>query len=261
MKIHLFKILFLILIYKLVYSNPNCLPDTSKLDSMVCDGKSSFLKIIPAEKNRINGIGIKYWSPLTFKICDTLKVNGIYIDTNPIYSTLGALSTGMGIALLPFMYVQKIIQPQNHPNNTNVFKDSTFTIESSIKINGISLFLSNLEPFHNNGIIMGILGGQLADVNGLSITGFMHTFDEYRGISLALFANGTHILRGAFFAGLGNSVTDGKWFSFAGLYNESRRFVGIQVGLFNFCKDLTGFQFGLWNSNGKRSLPIFNWQF
>jgi hypothetical protein len=31
--------------------------------------------------------------------------------------------------------------------------------------------------------------------------------------------------------------------------------------MFNKTLDLRGIQIGLWNKNGKRSLPLINWQF
>lgn len=36
---------------------------------------------------------------------------------------------------------------------------------------------------------------------------------------------------------------------------------GVQIGLVNNAAKLRGFQIGLWNTNQKRSLPLFNWCF
>jgi hypothetical protein len=36
---------------------------------------------------------------------------------------------------------------------------------------------------------------------------------------------------------------------------------GVQVALYNKSMDFRGVQLGLWNVNGRRSLPLINWQF
>ncbi len=238
-----------------------CPQDSSCIDNIQCDGKSYYLKIFPSGSNNVNGIGVKYFAPLSYQICDTIRINGAHIDINPLHSVMGALAAGISIFIIPGHSITKIMETRDNLENNEIFRDSTFEIYSGTEINGISLSISNLFPYHNNGINVCLLYGEFADVNGLSISGFISTFDDFNGISFSLIYNKCHNIQGTFISGIGNSVSNGKWFSFAGLYNESVNFTGVQIGLFNFTKKLKGIQLGLWNSNGKRSLPLINWQF
>ena len=51
------------------------------------------------------------------------------------------------------------------------------------------------------------------------------------------------------------------WTKIAGLRNRAMIAKGVQIALFNKSSDMRGIQIGLWNMNGKRSLPLINWQF
>ena len=46
-----------------------------------------------------------------------------------------------------------------------------------------------------------------------------------------------------------------------GIWNRSARLRGVQVGLINQSLQAKGLQLGLWNRNGRRGLPIINWDF
>ena len=83
-------------------------------------------------------------------------------------------------------------------------------------------------------------------LHGLNITGVFTVIDEIHGVSISGLNNFCYVLKGVSIAGLRNRATMAK---------------GLQIGLYNKATDLRGFQIGLWNSNGKRSLPLINWQF
>lgn len=40
-----------------------------------------------------------------------------------------------------------------------------------------------------------------------------------------------------------------------------KEFKGLQIGIRNKSDNMKGIQIGLWNVNGKRKLPIINWNF
>jgi hypothetical protein len=84
------------------------------------------------------------------------------------------------------------------------------------------------------------------DLQGVNVTALITVIDEIHGISISGLNNFCYILKGLSIAAISNRATLAK---------------GCQIGLFNKANDLIGIQLGLWNVNGKRSLPIINWQF
>ncbi|WP_254517634.1 LA_2272 family surface repeat-containing protein, partial [Salmonella enterica] len=52
-----------------------------------------------------------------------------------------------------------------------------------------------------------------------------------------------------------------KGVSVAPFANVGMKCRGIQIGLYNRCNDFRGIQIGMWNENGKRKLPLINWNF
>jgi hypothetical protein len=95
-----------------------------------------------------------------------------------------------------------------------------------------------------NGISAGLVGQINREVSGISLSMIDNMAEQHNGVQLALF-NESYVMNG-FQIGLGNSSGKAK---------------GIQLGLFNHADNLKGVQLGLWNSNGKRKLPIINWNF
>ena len=83
-------------------------------------------------------------------------------------------------------------------------------------------------------------------IKGLNLTGLLTVVDEIHGVTISGISNFAYIMKGVSIAGLRNRATYAR---------------GIQIGLFNKATEMRGFQFGLWNTNGRRSLPIINWQF
>ena len=83
-------------------------------------------------------------------------------------------------------------------------------------------------------------------IKGLNITGLITVIDEIRGVSLSGINNFCYLLKGISIALFRYRDTVAN---------------GVQIGLINKATNLHGVQIGLWNSNGRRSLPIINWQF
>jgi hypothetical protein len=84
------------------------------------------------------------------------------------------------------------------------------------------------------------------EIRGVNITPAITLVDELHGLSISGINNFSYIMRGVTIAAIRNRATDAK---------------GVQIGLFNKATNLRGVQIGLWNTNGKRSLPLVNWQF
>ena len=85
-----------------------------------------------------------------------------------------------------------------------------------------------------------------ATISGFNVSGLTMVTGKLNGVSISGLTYSSYILNGV---------------SVAGIYNSATKVKGLQIGLFNRASQLRGFQLGLWNRNGRRSLPIINWQF
>jgi len=100
-------------------------------------------------------------------------------------------------------------------------------------INGFQLSLINLEPTVTNGLEINVSSNvnTYAVTNGMAVSPFFNLHYEMKGVSVAPLAN------------------------------IGKKCRGIQIGLYNKCDDFRGIQIGGWNENGKRKLPLINWNF
>lgn len=101
------------------------------------------------------------------------------------------------------------------------------------KMNGVQLSLINMEPTVTNGLEINVSSNinSYAITNGLAVSPLYNLHHEIKGVSVAPFAN------------------------------VGQKCRGLQIGLYNSCKNFRGIQIGGWNENGKRKLPIINWNF
>lgn len=184
---------------------------------------------------KVNGFALGF-GHFENKNVDCQTINGLNIEASPI--SLLLISFGINV---PFEGIFVGIN-DNIISNTAFFDDDTKTY---IKINGLNIssggFVGGAEM---NGLNICIVSG-MNKMNGLSLNGAILNTKEFNGVSISGIANLTNY---------GNGLQ-------MGLSNVSRNHNGIQVGLFNHSKNLRGLQFGLWNTNGKRKLPLVNWQF
>lgn len=90
-----------------------------------------------------------------------------------------------------------------------------------------------MEPTVTNGLEINVSSNisTYAVINGVSVSPFFNLHHEMKGVSVAPFAN------------------------------VGMKCRGIQIGLYNRCNDFRGIQIGMWNENGKRKLPLINWNF
>lgn len=101
------------------------------------------------------------------------------------------------------------------------------------KINGVQLSLITMEPTVTNGLEINVSSNinAYAITNGLAASPLYNLHHEIKGVSVAPLAN------------------------------VGQKCRGLQIGLYNSCKDFRGVQIGGWNENGKRKLPLINWNF
>lgn len=162
-------------------------------------------------------------------------VRGLNVEASPL--TLFLFTYGINV---PFEAIFVGIN-DNVISNTAFFDDDKQTY---IKVNGLNIssggFMSGAEL---SGVNISVLS-TMNKMNGFSISGILNT-KNFAGLSVCGLAN---------LSDSGNGVQ-------IGVSNVSRKHNGLQIGLFNHSKNLRGLQFGLWNTNGKRKLPLINWQF
>lgn len=170
-----------------------------------------------------------------------LNVGLIDVDDEPhntVTNGVRAELIGFGV-LLPLIPYSPIVEDEAH------FKRMYGDVADD-RINGLNLSLSGSAcNCHVNGASAGYMGQILRQVNGVSATMALNFVQISNGLQLSVMVNSSFRNRGLQLGGFNSSV-------------ESR---GVQIGITNFSEDLRGFQIGLWNRNGRRSLPLFNWQF
>ncbi|WP_336703592.1 hypothetical protein [Chryseobacterium indologenes] len=161
------------------------------------------------------------------------NVNGIlfkYFDEEEHFKPKKVNGLGMGFnfvgIFLPPLMLFTLQPPGNHDY-------AIVPREKMNTINGLQLSIINMEPTVTNGLEINISSNvsTYAVTNGMSVSPFINLHHEMKGISVAPLAN------------IGQKCR------------------GIQIGLYNQCKDFRGIQIGGWNENGRRKLPLINWNF
>ena len=192
------------------------------------------LSPISKKVKEVNGfaLGVGHYKNQNIKL---QSVNGLNIEASPLSVYL--FTFGINV---PFESIFVGIN-DNAISNTAFFDDEEKTY---IKINGLNIssggFMGGAEM---RGINISIFSA-MNKMNGFSVGGILSS-KSFNGLSISGLAN---------LSDSGNGVQ-------IGTSNVSRQHKGIQIGLFNNSKSLRGVQFGLWNTNGKRKLPLLNWQF
>jgi hypothetical protein len=175
----------------------------------------NIFSFIPSKVDKINGLSLGVWAENLKSEKDSLKINGINIEINP---------------LCLFGYIRGIVRIDDIDDDSAFYKNRKNGLTD---IDGLNI---SIPGFFNNS----------SKINGLSLTPFTICVGEINGVSISGITSCSYNLNGI---------------SICGIYNSSNQVKGLQIGLFNRAKKLRGFQIGLWNKNGKRSLPLINWQF
>lgn len=154
-------------------------------------------------------------------------------------------------------------------------KNFTYLDRDTLTINGIAFEMDPLQLFF---LITPIFNGPYVDsldlykthlskhwrvrVDGVNIS-WLNTVSEMKlsGVNLAPAFSLMFEMHGVNVCGINHFSYVMHGVSISGLRNRSAEVRGVQIGLYNRATDLRGFQFGLWNRNGKRALPLVNWQF
>lgn len=207
-----------------------------KSDKNLRNDSIKIFSLSPISKRvrKVNGfaLGFGHYENQNIKL---QTINGLNFEANPL--SLYLCTYGMNVMFESiFVGIN-----DNVISNTAFFDDDKNTY---IKMNGLNIssggFMGGAEL---NGVNISIISA-MNKMNGFSVGGILST-KSFTGLSISGLAN---------LSDFGNGVQ-------IGVSNVSRQHNGIQIGLFNNSKNLRGFQFGFWNTNGKRKLPLLNWQF
>ncbi|MCC3216731.1 hypothetical protein LIV57_15805 [Chryseobacterium sp. X308] len=161
------------------------------------------------------------------------NVNGIlfkYFDEEEHFKPKKVNGLGMGFNFMGVFLPPLMLFNLSLPNNGDYV---IVPREKMNTINGLQLSLINMEPTVTNGLEINVSSNinTYAVTNGMSVSPFFNVHHEMKGVSVAPLAN------------IGQKCR------------------GIQIGLYNQCKDFRGIQIGGWNENGRRKLPLINWNF
>lgn len=165
------------------------------------------------------------------------NVNGImfkYFDEDEKIIPKKINGLGLGLNLVGLFFPALLLVYLPDAGKWNLNNDYGIVSENKMnKINGVQLSLINMEPTVTNGLEINISSNinTYAITNGAALSPFFNLHHEIKGVSVAPLAN------------IGQKCR------------------GLQIGIYNNCKDFRGLQIGVWNENGKRKLPLINWNF
>jgi hypothetical protein len=219
--IHITLIFFVIPITSIYGQSTNAFPYQQAKKNILRPSKRNVIWFTPTRANEINGLALGTIPSSVAYNNDSLKINGIHIETNPIM-----------FMLVPNVLIGSLTSPFRRENDSSYFSNSPPDSNYFISSNSI------------NGINISTLGsGEMSNYCGISISSIATLGYTINGISITIGQNTYYKFRGLLIAGLMNSVNTGR---------------GVQIGLFNRCKDCKGLQIGLLNKMGKRTLPFLN---
>lgn len=163
------------------------------------------------------------------------NVNGIlfkYFDEEDHFKPKKVNGLGMGFNFIG-IFLPPLMLVTLQPGNWNLSDYVIVPRKKMNTINGLQLSIINMEPTVTNGLEINISSNvnTYAITNGISVSPFFNLHHEIKGVSVAPFAN------------IGQKCR------------------GVQIGLYNKCENFRGVQIGMWNENGKRKLPLINWNF
>lgn len=177
----------------------------------------------PTRANTINGISLSSLSSDMFYENDSVKINGLNIEADPVAFMVVPYAIGGALNVLK--------ERRDSNDRRMVFEEMDQSYKATNQVNGLSISLFGITNRNYNGIAVNGLINFGTKLNGISIGGVMNSFYQLKGISIA---------------GIGNYANKG---------------MGIQIGLINRCVECKGIQIGLLNKMGKRTLPFINMRF
>ncbi|MBP2617990.1 LA_2272 family surface repeat-containing protein [Chryseobacterium jejuense] len=193
--------------------------------------KSKIVSLTPlsGKVKEVNGIAIGFGGSLLDNHAgQTQKINGLNLEPNPLGILIwmfadpakqrddGTLLIVNGLTVSGAGYGKKVI---HHGLSVSLYNYGK-------KVSGVSVAGWSNSLDQGNGILISIIGNDIATMKGLSASAF-NTSEKTEGLQI-------------------------------GLSNYSNEMKGVQIGILNRSKKIKGLQIGIWNKNDKRSLPLIN---
>ena len=150
----------------------------------------------------------------------------------------------------------------------NVSKKTINGLNIDINLIGFLLFcfydtakiVNSGDVLQQNGINISLAGFLRNNShNGINVSLYNYG-NKMNGVSVAVIGNVVEEINGVYIGGMSNYAEKGRGVTI-GVFNEVKEFKGLQIGIRNKSDNMKGIQIGLWNVNGKRKLPIINWNF
>ncbi|MEG0928083.1 LA_2272 family surface repeat-containing protein [Chryseobacterium sp.] len=193
--------------------------------------KNKIISLTPlnGKVKEVNGIAIGLGGSLLDNHArSTQKINGFNLEPNPL-----------GILIWMFKDPSKQ-RDEGVSLIVNGLTISSAGYDKKVIHHGVSISLYNY--------------GQ--KVSGVSVAGWMNFVDKGNGVLISVIGNDVAAMKGLSISGF-NASEKAQGVQI-GLSNYSNEMKGVQIGILNRSKKIKGLQIGIWNKNHKRSLPLIN---
>lgn len=163
----------------------------------------NIFSFIPSEVDKINGLSLGVWAENLKSDKDSLKINGINLEINPII---------FFIYIRGGIYIPDIDNDFSYTENRNRKYNLTDIDGLNLSVPGFSNVNSRI-----NGVSLAPLTICAGEINGVSISGLTNCSYNLDGISICGIYNSSNSVKGIQI----------------GLFNRAKKLRGIQIGLWN----------------------------
>jgi hypothetical protein len=163
----------------------------------------NFFSLIPGKVDKINGLSFGVWAENFKSHQDSLKINGLNLEINPI---------------IFFIYIRGGIYIPDIDNDLS-YSENRKSKYNIADIDGLNISIPGFSNLNSK-------------INGVSLTPFTICAGEINGVSISGFTNCSYNLNGISICGIYNSSNTVKGIQI-GLLNKAKKLRGIQIGLWN----------------------------
>jgi hypothetical protein len=163
----------------------------------------NFFSFIPDKVDKINGLSMGFWAENLKSEKDSLKINGINLEINPI---------------ILFIYIRGGIYIPDIDNNS-AYNENRKNKYNLTDIDGLNISIPGFSNYNSK-------------INGFTLTPLTICAGEINGVSISGITNCSYNLNGISICGIYNSSNQVKGLQI-GLYNKAKKLRGIQIGLWN----------------------------
>lgn len=188
-------LLFVFISLNIFSQNPENKIETEKVRNI--------FSFIPSKVDKINGLSFGVWAENLKSEKDSLKINGINLEINPI---IFFVYIGGGI------YIPDI-------NDDLAYLERRKRQYNLTDIDGLNLSVPGFTNLNSK-------------INGFSLTPLTNCAGEINGVSISGITNCCYNLNGVSLCGIYNSSNTVKGVQI-GLFNRAKKLKGIQIGLWN----------------------------